>query len=425
MKGRIVPVLLGLVLTLSFSGSVFFTVQKFNEIKNQYKSIEPNLDNYSTAEILFLAFERTRTSVYQTEKPDNFETKKSVFDSKVRILKNKSLRINSFYYEPDFLSALELLEKQSAELSRLNEETTASKRKDVLLQQMNKIQPTLINLQEIIYRIQIRNFNTIKSLIMDNSSYTELAALFCIVLLFTLIILLWVHITRLNSAIRGKNIFISAIYHELSGSIQKIQLSSDMVDVRGDVLNSEKYLAKITFHSNKLYHQTKEILEFSKIEIGNVGLNNVSFYIEEVLNAGLSLYNESNANKIECNVYPQNVLINADKQKIISIIHNIIDNANKNTHYGLIQVRLRVTNSHLFLRVRDTGCGFDSKKLNLLFRPFNQGVESETRQGLGLGLSIVKSYLKTMKGSISARSAINEGSTFMIRVPVTIINKES
>ena len=425
MKGKIVPVLLGLVLTLSFSGSVFFTVQKFNEIKNQYKSIEPNLDNYSTAEILFLAFERTRTSVYQTEKPDNFETKKSVFDSKVRILKNKSLRINSFYYEPDFLSALELLEKQSAELSKLNEATTASERKDVLLQQMNKMQPTLINLQEIIYRIQIRNFNTIKSLIVDNSSYTELAALSSIVLLFTLIILLWVHIARLNSAIKGKNIFISAIYHELSGSIQKIQLSSDMIDVRGDILNSEKYLAKITFHSNKLYHQTKEILEFSKIEIGNVGLNNVSFYTEDVLNSGLSLYNESNANKIECSVYPQNVLINADKQKIISIIHNIIDNANKNTHSGLIKVRLRVTNSHLFLRVRDTGCGFDSKKLNLLFRPFNQGVESETRQGLGLGLSIVKSYLKTMKGSISARLAINEGSTFMIRVPVTIIKKES
>lgn len=84
-----------------------------------------------------------------------------------------------------------------------------------------------------------------------------------------------------------------------------------------------------------------------------------------------------------------------------------------------------MTNSHLFLRVSDTGCGFDSKKLNLLLRPFNQGAESETRQGLGLGLSIFKSYLKTIKRSISARSAINEGSTFMIRVPVTIINKES
>lgn len=425
MKRRVVPVVLGLVLTLFFSGSVFFTVQKFNEIKNQYKSIEPNLDNYSTAEILFLAFERTRTSVYQTENPDNFETKKSVFDSKVRILKNKSLRINSFYYEPDFLSALNLLEKQSTELSRLNESTPPTQRKEVLLEQMNKMQPTLINLQEIIYKIQIRNFNTIKSLILDNSSYTELAALFCIFLLFTLIILLWVHIVKLNSAIKGKNIFISAIYHELSGSIQKIQLSSDMINVRGDVLISEKYLAKITYHSNKLYQQTKEILEFSKIEIGNVGVNNLSFYIEDVLNAGLSLYNESNANKIECNIYPQNILINADKQKIISIIHNIIDNANKNTHSGLIKVRLRVAKSHLFLRVSDTGCGFDTKKLNLLFQPFNQGAESETRQGLGLGLSIVKSYLKTMKGNISARSQINEGSTFMIRVPVTVIYKES
>lgn len=95
-----------------------------------------------------------------------------------------------------------------------------------------------------------------------------------------------------------------------------------MIDIRGDVLNSEKHLAKITFHSNKLYLQKKEILEFSKIEIGNVGLNDVNFYTEDALNAGLSLYNESNANKIECSVYPQNVLINTDK-KIISIIYNL------------------------------------------------------------------------------------------------------
>lgn len=422
MKGKIIPVLLGVVLTLFFSASVFLTVQKFNEIKNQYKSIEPNLDNYSTAEILFLAFERTRTSVYQTDSPDNFITKKSIFDSKVRILKNKSLRINSFYYERDFLDALNLLEKQSAELSRLNESSAPAERKAVLLAQMNKMQPTLINLQEIIYRIQIRNFNTIKSLILDNSSYTELAALLSIVLLFTLIILLWVHITKLNSAIKGKNIFISAIYHELSGSIQKIQLSSDMIDVRGDVLISEKHLAKITYHSNKLYHQTKEILEFSKIEIGNVGLKNISFCAEDALNSGLSLFNESNANRIECNVYPQNVLINADKHKIISIIHNVIDNANKNTQNGTIKVRLRIAKSHLLLRVTDTGCGFDIRKINLLFKPFNQGVESETKQGLGLGLSIVKSYLKTMKGNIRAYSEIGEGSTFIIRIPVSMVN---
>ncbi len=134
-----------------------------------------------------------------------------------------------------------------------------------------------------------------------------------------------------------------------------------MINVRGDALDSEKYLAKITYHSNKLYPQTKEILEFSKIEIGNVGVNNLTFYTEDAFNAGLSLYNESNSNKIDCSVYPQNTLINADKQKIISIIHNIIDNANKNTHHGIIKVRLRVAKSHFFLRVSDTGCGFDTK----------------------------------------------------------------
>lgn len=423
MKGKIVPVILGVVLTFFFSSSVYFTLQKFNEIKNQYKSIEPNLDNYSTAEIIFLSFERTRTSVYQTESPEKFLIKKSVLDSKLKILENKSRHINSFYYEADFLRALSLLERQSAELSRLNEISTPSERKEILLAQMNKMQPTLINLQEIIYKIQIRNFISIKSLILDNSSYTELAALLSIVLLFTLIILLWVHITKLNSAIRGKNVFISAIYHELSGSIQKIQLSSDMIDIRGDALAAEKYIAIITYHSNKLYNQTKEILEFSKIEIGNIGTTNTSFYPEDALNAGLSLYNESNFNKIECYVYPENLLINTDKQKTISIIHNLIDNANKSTHGGLIKVRLRVARTHLFIRVSDTGCGFDTKKLNLLFKPFNQGVENETKQGLGLGLSIINSYLKTMKGSIKAQSEINLGSTFTVRIPVNLVKQ--
>ncbi|WP_317518883.1 ATP-binding protein, partial [Serratia marcescens] len=54
---------------------------------------------------------------------------------------------------------------------------------------------------------------------------------------------------------------------------------------------------------------------------------------------------------------------------------------------------------------------------------FNQGVERETRQGLGLGLTIIKNYVTTMKGTIKAKSVEGVGSSFLIRIPVKLIKE--
>lgn len=421
MKGKKTAVFFGLVLTLLFGGSVYLTVMKFNEVKNQYRSIAPTLDNYSTAEILFLAFERTRTAVYKTENPNAFLISKSVFDSKLLILRNKYNYSGTFYYEPDFISALSNIEKQSAELGALYNPENPSSTKAMLLSKMDEMKPALIDLQQIIYRIQIKNFDRVKKIISDNSMSAETTALASICLLFLLMIVLWMHISKLKAAIKGKNIFISAIYHEMSGSIQKIQLACDMIDPQEGMLATQKYLAKISFHSNKLFHQTKEILEFSKIEIGNVGLNLTTFRLNEIIESSMSLFNET-TNKLEFHVNLPETLIRTDKQKLISIIHNLIDNSNKNTSNGLIDVRIRLTDRILMIRVSDNGCGFDMRKLKFLYKPFNQGAESETRQGLGLGLTIVNSYIKTMSGSIKANSEIGKGTTFTLRIPVARVS---
>lgn len=135
----------------------------------------------------------------------------------------------------------------------------------------------------------------------------------------------------------------------------------------------------------------------------------------------MSLFNET-TNKLEFHVNLPETLIRTDKQKLISIIHNLIDNSNKNTSNGLIDVRLRLTDRILMIRVSDNGCGFDMRKLKFLYKPFNQGAESETRQGLGLGLTIVNSYIKTMSGSIKAHSEIGKGTTFTLRIPVSRVS---
>ena len=75
------------------------------------------------------------------------------------------------------------------------------------------------------------------------------------------------------------------------------------------------------------------------------------------------------------------------------------------------------------MRVKDTGIGFNVKNLDRLYKAFNQGVERETRQGLGLGLTIIKNYVTTMKGTIKAKSVEGVGSSFLIRIPVKLIKE--
>ena len=59
--------------------SMYLTVSHFNAIRHQYNQLDPNLDNYSTGEVLFLSFERMRTAAYETDEPDAFPLQKGNF----------------------------------------------------------------------------------------------------------------------------------------------------------------------------------------------------------------------------------------------------------------------------------------------------------------------------------------------------------
>ncbi|CAO96178.1 sensor histidine kinase [Erwinia tasmaniensis] len=409
-----------LILLLMFSVMIFSTINKFNSVREQYKEIEPSLDNYSTAEVTFLAFERMRIFLLSGGSLEDFSIKKKIFDSKIKILQNKSNSNTDFFYDDEFLILLKKIKDESEQLSAIYSTNANNPDRNVkALAFMPQMQSSMMDLQEVIYKIQIDHFNTTKNIIKDNSAYAKYYALLCIILFFVLIILLWRHITKLKQTLLEKNVFISAIYHELSGSIQKIQISSEMIDVSGDYTEAYRHIKNIKSHSEKIFHQTREILEYSKIETGNTRLNNSAFYLKELINESqLPFQNNNNNNVFIPRCTSKNKRIQSDKQKLLSIIINLLDNADKNTKNGRIYLSIKITGSHLYLRVKDNGCGFDIKKLNTLYRPFNQGAEKETRQGLGLGLTIIKNFVKIFNGKIRVKSRQNMGSTFLIRVDV-------
>lgn len=104
----------------------------FGSVKERYKQIEPNLDNYSVAEILFLSFERTKTALLQGEEDnyDSFMLKKKIFASKIAILESRSTLSDSFYYDEEFIKTVAVLKRQYAELDQLSVELLHGKKKE-------------------------------------------------------------------------------------------------------------------------------------------------------------------------------------------------------------------------------------------------------------------------------------------------------
>lgn len=418
MKGKLFT-LICLLLTSLMAVSMYLTVSHFNAIKHQYNQLDPNLDNYSTGEVLFLSFERMRTAAYETDSPEAFPLQKEIFDAKVNVLNFKSMDSHSFYYNKHFSADVKLLEAQSKKLGEIYSSMQPGRaRQNAVLHQLDVMMPTMEDIQEVIYRIQLNNFQSMKFLITDNSGSAEIYSLCCLFLFFLFVAFTSYYVLTLKEVIKKKNMFISTIYHEFSGSIHKIQMSADMINPRDDVFNTEKYLSKIMFHTNKLFHQTREIMEYSKIEIGNTKLKNTSFTLKSLMVSAVSLFNEQNGNCLVTRTHPYDGIIFSDMGKMTSIIHNFLDNANKNTIKGTIKVYLKKTQRYVVIRVSDNGSGFDINKLPFLFRPFNQGIKSETRQGIGLGLAIVKNHVKALNGKIKVRSEPGKGSVFTVFIPI-------
>ncbi len=424
MSKKLIGTLIALVAI--FSLLILLIAINFGGVKERYKQIEPNLDNYSVAEILFLAFERTKTALLLSENNyyDAFLIKKKIFYSKIQILESRSTFSDSFYYDDEFIKNVALLKQQYRTLDDLSAGLlVGQKNKADILSYMDDIEGTLVDIQEIIYRIQIKNFTEVKGIIQDNSSKAEMFALFSLMLVFLMMFLVLRNAFSLKEIIKNKNIFISSIYHEIAGSTQAIVIAADIMEHELAQEELKKEARLISYHGNKITEQTREVMDYSRLEMGEVKVNISTFRLNEVVDDAMTSISAGRGNRIVVRRSSYVGLICSDKYKLYRILANLLSNADKFTHHGAIILNVKVCHGNLYLWVKDTGIGFNVDNLERLYKAFNQGVERETRQGLGLGLTIIKNYVTTMKGAIKVKSVEGVGSSFLIRIPVKLIKE--
>lgn len=113
--------------------------------------------------------------------------------------------------------------------------------------------------------------------------------------------------------------------------------------------------------------------------------------------------------------------VRVDRNLLASIVTNLLSNALKySRENATIQLRVRQTPLQLELEVQDAGIGIPESEQRHIFKRFYRANNATNIGGTGLGLNIAKKYVRLMKGSIGFTSKLNEGTTFWVRLPLTM-----
>lgn len=116
-------------------------------------------------------------------------------------------------------------------------------------------------------------------------------------------------------------------------------------------------------------------------------------------------------------------IVLGDKEKILRIGRNLLSNALKFTDTGSVALRINYVEGTLLLSVHDTGTGMDEEEQQHIFDAFKQLGNAATKDGFGLGLSIVKNLVSMMNGKIELSSKKNVGSTFTVEIPLPLVHE--
>lgn len=230
---------------------------------------------------------------------------------------------------------------------------------------------------------------------------------------------------ELIEANKAKDDFLANMSNELKTPLNSINVISSVMMKNKDSSLSDKQvqnLSIINHCGNDLLFLINDVLDLSKLEAGEITLDNTTFNLNELI---LDIKNMIKPQAKDKNIqfvfeYEENIqFIYSDKQRIKQIVKNLLSNSLKFVKEGTIELIIKDLNDKFSITVKDNGIGIEKKKLENIFDRFKQADTSTTRKygGTGLGLAICKELSTLLNGSIDVQSEINVGTTFTLTLP--------
>ena len=226
---------------------------------------------------------------------------------------------------------------------------------------------------------------------------------------------------RLNKIENYRKEFIGDISHELKTPIFAIQGFIETLlngAIHDDEVN-EVFLQKAMNNVNRLTYLTKDLMEISRLETGELKSNMQEMFLRDVvLDVVENLQYKAENENIELIVhdFDKNIQIRADRNQIKQVLINLIENAIKyNRVNGKVEVGInRLEDEKVEVYVKDYGIGIEEKDIERVTERFYRVDKSRSREkgGTGLGLSIVKHIIEAHGEKLTIESKPDEGSVF-------------
>lgn len=222
---------------------------------------------------------------------------------------------------------------------------------------------------------------------------------------------------QLREALHARSTLLARVSHDLRSPLNRIV--NNVRQGRGQRI--PEHLDKIERIALQQLEFIDDLLEFSRTELNEIELSLEPGYLfgflKEIEEEGLYLAS-SHGNRLNCS-FADNLpmLVNADFRQLRRVLINLLNNAAKFTKEGSIELKVESIASQggkfcIHFSVEDNGIGFPQDISNRLLMPFQRGSNVKSVEGVGLGLSIVKSLLEQMGSRLSLESNESRGSTF-------------
>lgn len=232
-------------------------------------------------------------------------------------------------------------------------------------------------------------------------------------------------ITHLYRLERQKDDFLSIASHELKTPLTSLKILAQLTRRRLERagLSESEHTVRMERAITRIERLVNDLLDASRIDSGKLALHPERADLVGICRAVAEEEMAASERTITLDLPGERVVVEVDVDRMSEVFTNLLSNALKySPHDCAVTLRLRVEGCEAVAAVRDEGAGIPPESLPYLFERFYRvpgvQVQSGSGVGLGLGLFITKEIVERHGGTITVESAVGEGATFTVRLPL-------
>lgn len=223
-----------------------------------------------------------------------------------------------------------------------------------------------------------------------------------------------------------RNKIILTISHDIRSPLNSILGYTELAMDTREKKKRNLQLKKVLGRSKHILHLVNNLLDVYRLNQAKETMHPVPFRISDLLNRVVDGATQPINDKgllFEHEFVGTDAVVKGDVDRIEQIINNLIANAIKFTSAGHIGFNATYMDGTFTMKVSDTGVGMTEEMMKRIYLPFERAASAENADGYGLGLPIAHGIVTMLGGTIDVESALNQGTTFTVTLPLPVTNE--